>query len=1014
MDGCVDINRSTWVEVFGSVTPDEEKMHRKAMKRDTNLSSDHHEQKNSKKRKKHYSSSDSSSYDTESDNDLVEPAENDKERIFDHPALDVFSKHKLGVSLAFPNILPQLEGQCDLTTPLDFEEVSECHHNLSMHFSSDPEPCILDTCVRKWKYCDHMKFHFQQFRDARKDESDNGRMMADIASLPCSHNQQNMFPRQFTLHIPPSFLHYRAKANGQNMQTWIEPALNSDIDIEISLCVSPPDTKSTYTKDMYNIANIFYDVMTKIRPELAPLIHNPNDSSQNPFKNKTLWAKHFSQQHVHESLVAKHNRPVQTTADINLLQPPWIRTVLYPHQLESLHFALNREKNPAPFPHIGFKSANGHDVYVIPDMYTAVSGRTVPMDVRGSIIGDDMGLGKTLVALALITSNPSTMLPMTPVMRSRMMVFPEQDEMSRRSAEMQNTLFFSRATLIVVLPAMIKVWLAEIKKHTDPAMKLKVVVVHGKHKHRLTIKDIACADIVLTTIPTLNYVNAFTTIRHNIDSYNIRETLTDEAVFTGNLVDKNKMSDAIARSNCSNNIIRWMHFHRVVFDESTQLKTTKTSSPAKFLKHISTSSVCVLTGTPIDGNIKSVADILFAMNVPYICSHSLSNHACESDRTCSLQKINLTERYLQNTFNRYMIRHVKSDTNIDQLIPPVTINRVSVVMSDQEYNLYKQEHESVVRNTASRAAMRLKMFNTNSRLKRLMAMCTNSTDVFIADTAVRNDMGAIEVSKLREHMTEKGASEAMIETVHGIVSDNSDCSLCGSTLTDPAITPCFHVFCKQCIIDMHHMFKQHTNEFLCPLCRNKMSGIKVLLEIVPDKEPVVSENGIGEQALSEETGPQAGQIKLTTKLEALIQRLDVITNESSSMNKIVIASEHELTLIKVCSILTQRGIRFIKFNVSSFSNDAELFNSSPDIKVFVLSSLKGGYGVSLVAANYMIVMEPLLNKATERQLIGRVHRIGQTRPVNVDIMVTENTIEQKIYSATENNDLSIVDISSLV
>lgn len=64
--------------------------------------------------------------------------------------------------------------------------------------------------------------------------------------------------------------------------------------------------------------------------------------------------------------------------------------------------------------------------------------------------------------------------------------------------------------------------------------------------------------------------------------------------------------------------------------------------------------------------------------------------------------------------------------------------------------------------------------------------------------------------------------------------------------------------------------------------------------------------------------------------------------------------------------------------------------------VFLISLRAGGTGLNLTAADYVIHMDPWWNPAVEDQASDRVHRIGQTRPVTVYRLVTEQTIEEKI------------------
>ncbi len=65
-------------------------------------------------------------------------------------------------------------------------------------------------------------------------------------------------------------------------------------------------------------------------------------------------------------------------------------------------------------------------------------------------------------------------------------------------------------------------------------------------------------------------------------------------------------------------------------------------------------------------------------------------------------------------------------------------------------------------------------------------------------------------------------------------------------------------------------------------------------------------------------------------------------------------------------------------------------------QVFCLSLKAGGVGLNLVGADYVFLLDPWWNPATEAQAVDRAHRIGQTRPVMVYRMVARDTIEERV------------------
>ncbi|KIP06728.1 hypothetical protein PHLGIDRAFT_72252, partial [Phlebiopsis gigantea 11061_1 CR5-6] len=62
-------------------------------------------------------------------------------------------------------------------------------------------------------------------------------------------------------------------------------------------------------------------------------------------------------------------------------------------------------------------------------------------------------------------------------------------------------------------------------------------------------------------------------------------------------------------------------------------------------------------------------------------------------------------------------------------------------------------------------------------------------------------------------------------------------------------------------------------------------------------------------------------------------------------------------------------------------------------KVLLMTIQSGGTGLNITSCNNVIVLDPWWNPYLEEQAIGRVHRIGQTKPVHVYRIVAEDTIE---------------------
>lgn len=73
-----------------------------------------------------------------------------------------------------------------------------------------------------------------------------------------------------------------------------------------------------------------------------------------------------------------------------------------------------------------------------------------------------------------------------------------------------------------------------------------------------------------------------------------------------------------------------------------------------------------------------------------------------------------------------------------------------------------------------------------------------------------------------------------------------------------------------------------------------------------------------------------------------------------------------------------------------------MFTHYYDFLNTVLCKRAGNCGINLTQANRVFLMEPNFNPALEKQAIGRVHRLGQKREVEVIRLLVKDTVETRI------------------
>lgn len=137
----------------------------------------------------------------------------------------------------------------------------------------------------------------------------------------------------------------------------------------------------------------------------------------------------------------------------------------------------------------------------------------------------------------------------------------------------------------------------------------------------------------------------------------------------------------------------------------------------------------------------------------------------------------------------------------------------------------------------------------------------------------------------------------------------------------------------------------------------------------------------------------------SSKLERLTDLLGELLAESD--RKILLFSEWTSMLDLIEKRLPRLGARWVRLDGSVPQRKRQLlvsaFQSDPECRLF-LATNAGSTGLNLQAANTVVNVDLPWNPAVLEQRIGRAHRMGQTRPVQVFVLVTEDTIEENLLA----------------
>ncbi|MDA0337459.1 MAG: DEAD/DEAH box helicase [bacterium] len=137
----------------------------------------------------------------------------------------------------------------------------------------------------------------------------------------------------------------------------------------------------------------------------------------------------------------------------------------------------------------------------------------------------------------------------------------------------------------------------------------------------------------------------------------------------------------------------------------------------------------------------------------------------------------------------------------------------------------------------------------------------------------------------------------------------------------------------------------------------------------------------------------------SSKLEELENLLVQLFLEDG--RKVVLFSEWTTMLDLIEQILTRQGLAFVRLDGSVPQQQrrqlVHQFQADADCRLFITTNA-GSTGLNLQAANTVINVDLPWNPAVLEQRISRAHRMGQKSPVQVFVLITEDTIEERLLT----------------
>lgn len=238
--------------------------------------------------------------------------------------------------------------------------------------------------------------------------------------------------------------------------------------------------------------------------------------------------------------------------------------------------------------------------------------------------------------------------------------------------------------------------------------------------------------------------------------------------------------------------------------------------------------------------------------------------------------------------------------------------------------------------------------------------------------------------KLQRQTQKRNNKKSSYDFLKSQIDSSKECPVCMDEIEDTEeynMLPCGHIYCADC-----YDYVIGT-KMKCDVCLKKI-----------DKGQITKISSYSEKTMN-----------YGTKINELIvlgrQLAEKKANGEADNDKMIVYSQFPDMLKEMIDILNKEGINTILFedtrDVNKFINDAS-------INCLVISSNKNASGIDMSKVNNIVIYEPIKGdklylRDVEKQIIGRVYRMGQKNEVNVYRYIIDDTIEKKIFDEVYSN-----------
>lgn len=402
--------------------------------------------------------------------------------------------------------------------------------------------------------------------------------------------------------------------------------------------------------------------------------------------------------------------------------------------------------------------------------------------------------------------------------------------------------------------------------------------------------------------------------------------------------------------------LQMLDFNVIVYDEGHMLKNA-TSDRYKKLTKLKANFRLLLTGTPLQNNLKELVSLLDFI-LPEIFDSKLSKLELLFDQKATTKTED--QKIEGETYNPLMSEQAINKAKV--MMSPFILRRTKAqVMKD-----LPQKHTSI------------EYCVLTPSQKRIYNEEMDAISKYRQERSRRKDLSEKELKKLPP-LVNKGSNLLMMlrkACMHPLLFRRN--------YTDPML----RIMSKMI---MNNPTYADANQQYIFEDFQLMSDFEItqFCHTYPDE--------LGKFVLKQNIYEDSGKVKIL---------VEMLTRIIGRGEKVLVFSLFTQMLDILEKVLSLHNWKFLRLDgataVETRQSIIDKFYEDKTIPVMLLSTKAGGFGINLVCATNVIIFDQSLNPHDDKQAEDRAHRVGQTKEVHVARLITKDSIEENILHLAFN------------